>query len=87
MYLGLDVWVDEDPWLLLQLQKQPYIYLRDLADIIWTPAKLVNRCFKMGRCTVTNINPESPRKKIEADRLQLLKGKLFFTIEKSEIEK
>ncbi|XP_023317524.1 uncharacterized protein LOC111694278 [Trichogramma pretiosum] len=46
--------------------------MRDVADILWTPIKLVNRTFSVGQCS-TKINPNSPRKKLEKDKLKLLK--------------
>ncbi|CAB0040569.1 unnamed protein product [Trichogramma brassicae] len=74
-YLGLDVFVEETAWIAMQRQKKHTIYMRNLAETIWTPLKLVNRTFKLGLCKVRSMNPLSPRKEFEPDRYKLLEGK------------
>ncbi|KAL7295000.1 hypothetical protein TKK_0011603 [Trichogramma kaykai] len=61
--------------------------MRDVADILWTPIKLVNRTFSVSQCS-TKINPNSPRKKLEKDKLKLLKTILTeYCVEKRMTEK
>uniref|UniRef100_A0ABD2WQJ8 BEN domain-containing protein n=1 Tax=Trichogramma kaykai TaxID=54128 RepID=A0ABD2WQJ8_9HYME len=87
IYLGLQIFIDEEVWHLLKLQKNPWIFMRDVADILWTPIKLVNRTFSVSQCS-TKINPNSPRKKLEKDKLKLLKTILTeYCVEKRMTEK
>lgn len=74
VYLGLDVLVDEDIWESLLTQKCPTIALRDIADIVFTPMKLMNRTFDLNKCKKRNIVPNSPRKEVEGDKYQLVMG-------------
>uniref|UniRef100_A0ABD2XFZ6 Uncharacterized protein n=1 Tax=Trichogramma kaykai TaxID=54128 RepID=A0ABD2XFZ6_9HYME len=69
--IGLDIYIDKECWEMLKLEKNIWIFMRDLADRIWGTTKLVNRTFDLKHCK-KKINPDSPRKKLESDKLRLL---------------
>lgn len=46
-----------------------------MADSVFTPVKLVNRYLQEDdKVDVKNINKFSPRKRVEKDKMKLLKG-------------
>lgn len=57
-------------------EPEPEVFLRNLADVIWTGVKLANRALKLKTCSEKgrNLNPASPRKEIEPEKMQLLTG-------------
>lgn len=77
IYIGLNIWVEDNVWITLMGHKKPSFFIRDMASIIWTPQKLVNRCFDINAKNLDKkVNRTSPRKKVESPLLKLLRGKL-----------
>ena len=75
--------VENSIYLKIQLQKNPPVFLKDMADIVFGSLKLANRSLidaTESKCTVEKINKFSPRKKIESDKKRLLDGNGNFSI-------
>ncbi|XP_058808048.1 uncharacterized protein LOC131673788 [Phymastichus coffea] len=74
VYLGLDVYVDEDVWARVnRKKKRPTMWLRDVAEMIWKPENLVMRAFDVKLCTAETPGKENEnRLPFEEDKWQLM---------------